>query len=424
MVHGCARAIANPVSCLALLSRVTAPPVNSRKSPDFSASTAPALALGRGEQWATRWVFLLSGLATAVWAALVPFAKARLDVSDGTLGLLLLCLGGGSVAAMPLAGAAAARLGCRALLLFAGALICGTLPLLATTDSIPVFIAALLIFGAGAGTFDVAMNMQAIIVERESGTVMMSGFHGLFSVGGMAGAGAISVLLAAGLSPLQATLAGVALTVGLLCLAAPRLLPYANPKDGPSFALPRGIVLLIGAMTFVAFLTEGAILDWGAVFLNQTHHVPASVSGLGYAAFATTMTIGRLLGDRIVARLGERVIIVAGALSAAASLLLATWLPWWPATLAGYALVGVGCANIVPVLFSAVGRQNRMPQSVAVPAITTLGYAGILAGPAGVGFVSHLSNLQVGLSLVALLLVGVAIAGVITASRWTGGRRG
>jgi MFS family permease len=368
-------------------------------------------------------VFLVSGLGTAVWAALVPFAKTRLDVGDGTLGALLLCLGAGSVVAMPIAGAAAARVGCRALILAAGALICGMLPLLATTASIPVFVAALLLFGAGAGTMDVAMNMQAIIVERESGSVMMSGFHGLFSVGGFAGAGGMSLLLASGLSPLYATLIGVAVTVALLALAAPRLLPYANPKDGPSFALPRGIVLLISAMTFVVFLTEGAVLDWGAVFLNQTHNVAPSVSGLGYAAFATTMTIGRLLGDRIVAHFGERVIIVAGALCAAGGMLFATWLPWWPMTLLGYALVGMGCANIVPVLFSAVGRQKRMPQSVAVPAITTLGYAGILVGPAAIGFVSHASNLHIGLSLVALLLMGVALAGILSATRWAGARR-
>ncbi|WP_024903706.1 MFS transporter [Robbsia andropogonis] len=388
------------------------------------ATSSPLVTIGRAEQWATRWVFLVSGLATAMWAALVPFAKARLDVNDGTLGLLLLCLGGGSVAAMPLAGVAAARLGCRTLILIAGALVCCTLPLLATTASLPLFVIALLLFGAGIGTLDVAMNMQAIIVERESQRVMMSGFHGLFSVGGIAGAGGMSVLLACGLSPLWATLAGITLVVALFFQVAPGLLPYANPKEGPWFALPRGIVLLIGAMTFVVFLTEGAVLDWGAVFLIQTHDMPASGAGLGYAAFATTMTMGRLLGDTIVARLGERKIIVGGGLGAAAGMLAATWLPWWPGTLLGYALVGAGCANIVPVLFTAVGRQTRMPQSVAVPAITTLGYAGILAGPAAVGFVAHTSSLRFGLSLVALLLVGVAIAGVISATRWTRGRNG
>src|SRR5207253_9797481 len=138
----------------------------------------------------------------------------------------------------------------------------------------------------------------------------------------------------------------------------------------------------IGSLCFIVFLAEGAVLDWSAVFLTSERNFGAAYAGLGYAAFALTMTAGRLTGDAIVYRLGATRVIVFGGLTAATGLLLATLAPAWEAALMGYALVGAGCSNIVPVLYTAVGKQNVMPESIAVPAITTLGYAGILAGPA------------------------------------------
>ncbi|MBV9749756.1 MAG: MFS transporter, partial [Acetobacteraceae bacterium] len=147
-----------------------------------------------------------------------------------------------------------------------------------------------------------------------------------------------------------------------------------------------------------------------AVFLTSARHLPASYAGLGYAAFATTMTIGRLAGDPIVDRLGPRRVVLAGGLFAAFGFIVATAVPSWEAALLGYALVGVGCANIVPVLFSAVGRQNAMPENVAVPAITTLGYAGILAGPAGIGFIAHLASLSTAFLILAAMLIAVSLS--------------
>ena len=159
------------------------------------------------------------------------------------------------------------------------------------------------------------------------------------------------------------------------------------------------------------FLTEGAVLDWSAVFLTSARGMSRAYAGLGYAAFAATMTVGRLSGDRIVRRFGGGRVIVFGGLCAAAGFVLATLIPSWPATLLGYALVGVGCSNIVPVLFSSVGRQTAMAENVAVPAITTLGYAGILAGPAAVGFVAHATSLSTAFLILAVMLLGVAASG-------------
>ncbi|MBW0236525.1 MFS transporter [Pseudomonas sp. D1HM] len=366
---------------------------------------------GRLEQMSTRIAFFIAGFGLAAWAPLVPYAKARAGLDEATLGLLLLCLGAGSILAMPISGLLATRFGCRRVLVVGTILICLSLPLLATASTLPLLIATLFMFGAGLGAVDSTVNLQAVIVERASGRHMMSGFHGLFSVGGIAGAAGVSALLALGLSPLWAIAAVIVLILAALAKAAPHLLPYGSESSGPAFAVPHGVVLFIGVLCFIVFLAEGAMLDWSAVFLTTEKSLGEAYAGLGYAAFALTMTVGRLLGDTIVRRLGARRVIILGGLFAALGMALATLAPNWELSLLGYALVGVGCSNIVPVLYTAVGKQTVMPESIAVPAITTLGYAGILAGPAAIGFIAHASSLSMAFLLITALLLGVAISG-------------
>ena len=236
----------------------------------------------------------------------------------------------------------------------------------------------------------------------------MSGFHGLFSVGGIVGAGGVSALVSVGASPLVAMLCVAAGIVGALIKAAPHLLPFGGEQTGPAFAIPHGIVLFIGMLCFIMFLTEGTVLDWSAIFLTSVRGVVPSYGGVGYAALALTMTVGRLTGDVIVRRIGRTRVLIIGSLCAAAGLSLAALVPAWISGILGFALVGAGCSNIVPILYTAVGRQKVMPEHLAVPAITTLGYAGILVGPAAIGFVAHATSLSIAFLGVVLLLVGVA----------------
>jgi predicted MFS family arabinose efflux permease len=363
------------------------------------------------DAFSTRLVFLIVGFGTAAWAPLVPFVKARTGIDEGVLGLLLLCLGGGSIVTMPLAGALTSRFGCRRVIVVASLGLCLTLPVLAWASSLPLLVAALAIFGGAVGAVDVSANIQAIIVERESGRSLMSGFHGFYSLGGIAGAVGMTGLLGAGAPPVVAAVVVVALCLATLAIAAPHLLPYGSQGEGPAFAFPRGVVWFLGILCFILFLTEGSVLDWSAVFLSSVRGMAKAYAGLGYAAFALTMTVGRLTGDRIVQRFGGGNIILFGGLCAAAGFALATLVGSWPVALIGYALVGAGCSNIVPVLFSGVGRQTDMPQSVGVPAITTLGYAGILIGPATIGFVARVASLPVAFMILVVMLIGVAASG-------------
>ena len=383
--------------------------MNTPTLPDTPAQRKPAA--GRAEQHSTRLLFLLAGFSAAAWASLVPVAKAATGVNEGQLGLVLLCLGIGSLLAMPVSGVVSTRHGCRKVLMVCGVALCACLPLLASVQNVFTLAAALFFFGAMIGTFDCVMNIQAVIVERDSKRPLMSGFHGFYSLGGLLGAATTSTIMDLGVSPF-ATVSAIALAgVLLLMLIRRHVLPYGNPAEGPPFALPRGEVLFLGMLCMTVFLVEGSMMDWSAVMLTENHGMPVAQAGYGFAAFSLTMTFGRLTGDRIVARVGRRSVVTVGGLLAMGGILLATLVPLWQAALLGYAMVGLGCSNIVPVLFTAVGCQTSMPQSVAVPAMSTLGYAGVLAGPAAIGFIAHHSSLPMAFLLVAALMLFVAISG-------------
>jgi hypothetical protein len=283
--------------------------------------------------------------------------------------------------------------------------------MLAVLSTFPSLAVTLFMFGAALGAADCAFNMQAVMVEVASRRPLMSGFHGCYSAGGIIGGALVSGLLTLGASPLTSALASVVLVSLLLATAFAGLLSYGSHSEGPPFALPKGIVLFLGILCFVVFLAEGAMLDWSAVFLTEQRGVQPAQAGFGFACFSLSMTLGRLTGDVIVKRLGPRIVVTGGGALAALGIVLATVIPSWRICLAGYLLVGLGCSNIVPVLFSAVGRQRSMPQSVAVPALTTLGYAGVLTGPAGIGFIARHSSLGAAFLWIAALMAAVAISG-------------
>ena len=358
-------------------------------------------------QRSTRQAFFIAGLCTASWAPLVPLVKARADIDEGVLGLLLLCLGLGSISAMPITGFLVGRSGCRRVIVAAALIMCLALPLLACLSSLPALVAAVVLFGAGLGMFDCAMNIQAVIVNDSSPQPIMSSFHGLYSLGGILGAIGMTAMLAVGFSPLIAVLCIVGLTLFTIIKATRHLLPTGGEGGAPMFVIPRGKVLFLGALCFIVFITEGAMLDWSGVFLISLRGMDPAYGGLGYAAFACAMTASRLVGDRMVSRFKPTRVMVFGSLCASLGIVFSLLSSHWSLALVGYALVEAGCANIVPILFTAVARQTDMPQGSAVPAMTTLGYAGVLMGPALIGFVAHASSLQIALGMVAIALLVV-----------------
>ncbi|MGJ3352473.1 MFS transporter [Providencia sp. Je.9.19] len=378
--------------------------MQSTQQLDNNIISAPA----KKEQISTRIIFFIAGFATAAWAALVPYVKSNTGANDATLGMLLLCFGGGALIAMPVTGALAAKFGCRKLMVVSTIAFSLLLPMLPSLSQISFLVVGLFLFGVFIGLTDCAMNIQAVIVEKSSDKPIMSGFHGFYSIGGIAGAGSMSAILLLGVPTVFAAMIISAIGLVLLAISYNGFLNYANVSSGPLIAVPKGIVLVIGIVCFAVFLSEGAVLDWGAVFLIEHHGLNETLGALGFAAFATTMTIGRLTGDRIVMRVGSARVVFLGALFACFGFIIAVMSPYLPLAIAGFALVGAGCSNIVPVMFSAIGKQNTMPEALAVPAVSTLGYLGILAGPAAIGFVAFQFSLATALLIISVLLVMIA----------------
>ncbi|KAA9000009.1 MFS transporter [Affinibrenneria salicis] len=382
----------------------------------LSGANVPTTRPGRAAQMATRAAFFVAGFGMAAWAPLIPLVKMRLGINDAELGLLLLSLGSGSLLSMPLTGILASRLGCRIVILLSAALLCLSLPALTLADSVALMVPVLLLFGAAIGTLDVSMNIQAVVVEQASGRAMMSGFHGFFSIGGIAGAGGISALLWLGLSPLTSTLIVAALIVVLLLLIQRHLLSAAGESDaGPLLVMPRGWVMFIGLLCFIMFLAEGAVLDWGALFLTAQRGLTSAQAGIGYAAFSVAMTLGRLTGDRLIDRLGRYAVMMSGSLCAALGLAVAISFSSAVMSVIGFLMIGLGASNVVPILFNAAGNQKAMPASLAIASITTVGYAGILVGPTLLGLIAQAASLSVAFGCVAaLLLIVTASARAIT----------
>jgi len=378
-------------------------------APHTLAGTEPAIEKPE-HRLAVRLAFLVAGFGVACWAPLVPFARQRLGVDEGALGVLLLCLGLGSVVAMAAAGMLSTRFGTRRVIVCSGFGMAALLPLLAVAGSPWTLGLVLAAFGACLGSLDVAMNINALEAERAAGKPLMSGFHGLYSVGGFIGAAFMTLLLSMDFEPLHATLLGAALMALAVVVAWPYVLETARSSGGPLFVMPRGLVWLMALLAAVTFLAEGAVLDWSALLLTEAKLVAPAQGGIGFMLFSIAMTAGRLTGDAVVARLGDRRTLVVGGVIAVAGVAALLLAPVRLMALAGFVLIGLGASNLVPVLFRRAGQQAVMPAAFAVSAVTTAGYAGVLLGPALIGFLAAGVGLSTAFWLLAALLALVPVS--------------
>ncbi|KKC42541.1 ABC transporter permease [Acinetobacter sp. V2] len=370
------------------------------------------------QRLATRLSFFSLGFATAAWAPLIPFAQQRLNLNHADFGLLLLCMGIGSMIAMPATGALVKRWGCRPLIALALMLLMVLLPSLTMWSSIVTMAVALFVFGSAAGCLGVAINLQAVVVEKHSLRALMSSFHGMCSLGGLTGAMLVTALLAVGLSPLMSTLSVVMILLVIGGVAIPSCLTSfeqdEKPHEDTTQALqkryrPDGIILLIGMMCFIAFLSEGAAMDWGGIYLTSKYQLNPAFAGLAYTFFALSMTTGRFAGHVLLKQWGEKNIVTYSAIGAAIGMAVIVTAPVWQVVVLGYALLGLGCSNIVPVMFSRVGRQNKMPKAAALSLVSTIAYTGSLSGPALIGLIGEWTGLSTVLTGVAVLLFVIAL---------------
>ena len=355
--------------------------------------------------WAARSVYFISGFAISTWAPMIPYVKEKLALDPEILGLMLLCLGFAAFVCMPFNNIFIRKLGCRGALRFSTALLMMDLFLLPILPSLPFYVAALLFFGMAFGITDVSMNLNAMVLEREIKQRIMSQVNAFYSIGCLIGAGLFSFLAHLGLPVHYISWIHDGFILLLSLFTFSHLLPFhGEPKEKHSlFARPKGMVFLLGCMAFITYLAEGSVMDWSGVILTAEKGVPFSQASLGYAAFSGAMLVFRLFGDRLISWMGEKKGIVLGSLLGAVGFIGVDFASSLIPSLFCFVLLGIGAANIVPALCSLLAQQKDMPLDTAVTAFNSMGYSGVLVGPAFLGFIGQ----HLGLPAIFVLMAGL-----------------
>ncbi|CAN5116393.1 MFS transporter [soil metagenome] len=356
--------------------------------------------------------FFLAGAGTGIWAAHIPIVQQRLDLDPAILGIALFAMAIGALIAMPVAGWAIGRFGSRPAAGFVSIAYAVLMAGPIAAPNLPLFFAACFLFGTTLGALDVAINVQASEVEKERGKPTMSSFHGFFSIGGLAGAGLGAGVIALGWGNGGGAAAVALILTGCSVWAAFNYWPRGKVAGaGPRFTLPNRAALALGLLALLSFAAEGAIVDWSALYLATDKASGAVAAAAGFAGFSIAMAIFRLTGDAIVARLGDRRTLIGGGVLVALGITVAVLSPLAALSAVGFAIIGIGAANAVPVVFSEAGRIPGMTANGGMASVVTLGYAGFLTCPPILGFVGREWGLGASLALVGLMGVAIAALG-------------
>ncbi len=359
---------------------------------------------------AARFAYLSLGMAMAIWASLIPYTKMRLGVNERELGLLLLCLGLGATASMPIAGAFTAKYGCKKMQIIGIPIYYGSLFILSFVPNPLSMVIFLTLFGAMSGMLDVVMNLQVAYLEKSLQKRLMSSLHGMYMVGVACGAGAMILLLELTKNPFFSTTICCLTILGGLFYSYRYFYPKVTSNEKVSFIIiPKGILFFLGIVCFFLYMIEGVLMDWSALFMIEIKGVEKAQAGIGYALFAITMTLGRMVGDRIGARVGSKPLLLYGVLLCIIFFLGIALIPYIPLTYICFFMLGICASNTVPMLFALVTKNPLGSLSNSIAAVSTIGYLGLLAGPAIMGFVAHHFGLAFVFIVMAFFLFCVAL---------------
>ncbi len=363
-------------------------------------------------------VFFANGALLASWFAHIPWVKERLDISEASLGGALLAMALGALVALQGTGRLCERFGSRRITLVALFLVAVLLPAPLRAESMTALVAILFAFGIANGALDVSMNAHGAAVEAKSGVLIMSKVHGYFSIGGLVGSAGAWFALTWGLSPHVHT---GSVAAGFIVLAAGLgrwLLPATDDIMGQEVAdneaddaaartRSRGVLLILGGLACIALLIEGAMADWSAVYLRQYHDAAHATAALGFAAFSALMAFARLMGDGLVHRFGQRWLLRGGATIAFLGFVLALSPVPTAVAVVGFAVIGLGLSNVIPLLFRASAQLPGISAGVGIARVASVGYMGMLAGPPLIGFVADWSSLRLALATVAVMITAI-----------------
>jgi fucose permease len=367
---------------------------------------------------ATTAVFFINGAVLGSWIAQIPWAQERFDLSKSAMGIVILTMSIGVILALPVAGQLIVRHGSRRMVAVGGTLCAAALVPVLLVPHPALLAVALFALGAASATMDVSMNAHGVSVEKALGRPVMSSLHAGWALGGVFGAGIAAAGTVAGIDPRVVTVVAAVTMVALLAACLPRL-GRGSAGEGertPGFTLPSRGVALLAVLAFLVMITEGAMGDWGGIYLRENAGAAAGYAALAYACFAGGMTVGRLVGDAVNRRVGPVALLRGGAVLTAVPLAAFLLIGTPAAGLAGLFLVGLGVANGVPLMFSAAGRRTDTAPGPGIAAVSSMGSLGFLAGPPFIGFLGDAVSLPVAL---AMLIAG-AIAVFALARRATG----
>ncbi|AKJ29950.1 MFS transporter [Caldimonas brevitalea] len=364
----------------------------------------------RAARWATRTQFFCTGFLFATWGVHIPTVRAHYEISEAALGMAMLAAGVGALLGLSRAGALIGRHGPKAVAWVCGLVSTAAIAALLSLPGYAALLAVLAVFGVASGIFDVAINAEASELERREGVPLMSGFHAMFSLGGMAGAGLGSLLLGWQVTP-QTHLVGLsALTAVAVWLACLQMLPPEAPVEASTpFRLPRGALLLLGLLAALGLVAEGAMYDWSVLYMQKELGSPQDQAALAYASFSAAMAAARFGGDRVRARYAAAPLTIASAALAAVAMAVVLVVGDPVVALIGFALVGVGFGNIVPVLFSAAARVPGTSPAHGIAAVSSVGYVGFMAGPPLIGVLAQQSSLTAALFVVVVFAAVLAL---------------
>lgn len=359
-------------------------------------------------------LFFLNGTLLSSWIPHIPLVQQRFGLSEGVLGAALFSMAVGAVVSMSASGSVIQRFGSKKVTIWSAVAFCLSMPLPVLAPSFPALIVVLFLFGACNGSMDVAMNAQAVIVEKQYGRPIMSSFHGFFSIGGLLGASIGGVALANGVSPLIHVLTVSGVLFPIILLSFRHLAHTKNETAAPKEKIrlkPNGRLLGLGVLAFLVLVAEGSVADWSGVYIKQTLQSGPGFVAAGYASFSLMMAVGRLMGDRFVANIGPVPLTRRTSLLAASGLATVLLLPHPISIVLGFGCVGLGLSNLIPVLFSSAGSIPGVPAGKGIAVVATAGYFGFLAGPPVIGVLAEMTTLNVALfSVVGSIFIVTLLA--------------
>ncbi|HRI79400.1 MAG TPA: MFS transporter [Cyclobacteriaceae bacterium] len=357
---------------------------------------------------AVKIIFFLNGFVHANYISRLPRIQEQFQIDNGTVGLVLLSSSVGALIAMPFTGWLIIRNGSRRTGIFSAFFYCALIPLIAWTPLLWMLIILFFFMGVSAGMLDVAMNAQAVMVEKQMNKPIMTSFHALFSIGMALGAlcGSLFTELETNL-PTHFTII-TSISIAIVFIARYYLIhdrPERKSDEGPAFRLPNTAMVSIGVIAFCCMLGEGAMSDWSTNYMENIAHAAPAFAPLGLSAFALAMTLGRILGDGARIRYGDRLLMIACGITATLGITITIALINPFAVISGLFIVGLGLSAIVPIAYSIAGHTKDLPPGVGLAMVTTVGYAGFLFGPPAIGLLADWQTLRVALLLVVFLFV-------------------